>query len=165
MDDLMKAVDEHSDHEELVVLIDGLYNLEVSSGSGEGIRVQNIEKANKIKLITDKYRIPLIATGELRKKIKGESNKSKPTMHDLMETGKFAYNANVIWLLYPHDPNNIDQSSVILELEFAKNKLSDFKGIQHLDFLRSTGKMSEVVLKTVGKKTLITAPNSGGDLE
>jgi len=53
MDHLMKTVDEHSDHEKLVVLIDGLYNLEVSSGSGEGIRVQNIEKANKIKLITD----------------------------------------------------------------------------------------------------------------
>jgi len=164
MDHLMKTVDEHSDNKELVVLIDGLYNLEVSSGTGEGIRVQNIEKANKIKLITDKYRIPLIATGELRKKIKGESKNSKPTMHDLMETGKFAYNANVIWLLYPHDPNNIDQSSVILELEFAKNKLSDFKGIQHLDFFRSTGKMSEIILKTVGKKTLITSPNSGGDV-
>jgi len=148
MDHLMKTVDEYPDHKKLIVLIDGLYNLDVAAGKNEGIRVQNIEKANKIKLITDKYGIPLIATGELRKKTKGESKRTKPTIHDLMETGKFAYNANVIWLLYLYDPDTINQPCQILELEFAKNKLSDFKGIQHLDFTRSTGTIKEVNFPT-----------------
>ena len=163
MDHLMRAVDEYPDHKKLIVLIDGLYNLEVSSGTGEGIRVQNIEKANKIKLITDKYRIPLIATGELRKKIKGESRKTKPTMHDLMETGKFAYNANVIWLLYLNDPDTINQPNQILELEFAKNKLSDFKGIQNLDFTRSTGTIKEINFST--GPTGSWFDDLGGDIE
>jgi len=51
MDHLMKFVDAHRD-DKLVVFVDGLYNLEVDAGKNEGIRVQNIEKANKIKLIT-----------------------------------------------------------------------------------------------------------------
>jgi hypothetical protein len=77
MDHLVKQIDEYPDHDNLIVMVDGLYNLEVGAGKNEGIRVQNIEKANKIKLITDKYRIPLISTGELRKKMKGESKRSK----------------------------------------------------------------------------------------
>jgi len=162
MDHLMKYVDEHRD-DKLVVFIDGLYNLEVDAGKNEGIRVQNIEKANKIKLITDKYRIPLIATGELRKKIKGESRKTKPTMHDLMETGKFAYNANVIWLLYLSDPDAINQPYQILELEYAKNKLSDFKGIQNLDFTRSTGTIKEINFPTGPTGNMFT--DTGGDLD
>jgi hypothetical protein len=163
MDHLMKCVDEFPNHKKLIVFIDGLYNLEVAAGKNEGIRVQNIEKANKIKLITDKYRIPLIATGELRKKLKTESKRSKPTMHDLMETGKFAYNANVIWLLYLNDPDTINEPYQILELEYAKNKLSDFKGIQNLDFTRSTGTIKEINFATGPTGNLFD--DLGGEIE
>lgn len=154
MDHLMKFIETYQDRDDLVVFVDGLYNLEVDAGKNEGIRVQNIEKANKIKLITDKYGIPLIATGDLRKKLKGESKKTKPTMHDLMETGRYAYNANVIWLLYPDDPDTVNQSYQILSLEYAKNKLSDFKGIQGMDFTRSTGTIKEINLPTQPKGSL-----------
>jgi hypothetical protein len=163
MDHLLKCVDEFPNHKKLVVFIDGLYNLEVDAGKNEGIRVQNIEKANKIKLITDKYRIPLIATGELRKKLKTESKRSKPTMHDLMETGKFAYNANVIWLLYLNDPDSINDQRQLLDLEYAKNKLSDFKGIQSLDFIRSTGTIKEINLP-IGPSGNMFA-DLGGEIE
>jgi replicative DNA helicase len=163
MDHLMRCVDEFPNHKKLIVFIDGLYNLEVAAGKNEGIRVQNIEKANKIKLITDKYRIPLIATGELRKKLKTESKRSKPTMHDLMETGKFAYNANVIWLLYLNDPDTINEPYQILELEYAKNKLSDFKGIQNLDFTRSTGTIKEINFATGPTGNLFD--DLGGEIE
>ncbi len=163
MDHLLRQVDAYPDHKKLIVMIDGLYNLEVDSGKNEGIRVQNIEKANKIKFITDKYGVPLISTGELRKKMKGESKRSKPTMSDLMETGKFAYNANVIWLLYPNDPDAVNEKSQIIELEFAKNKLSDFKGIQSLDFTRSTGTMKEINLPTQSSGNMFA--EIGGDLD
>ena len=162
MDHLMKFIEAYQDRDDLVVFVDGLYNLEVDAGKNEGIRVQNIEKANKIKLITDKYRIPLIATGDLRKKLKGESKKTKPTMHDLMETGRYAYNANVIWLLYASDPDTVNQPYQILELEYAKNKLSDFKGIQSLDFIRSTGTIKEINLPTGPTGNMFA--DLGGDL-
>lgn len=163
MDHLMKFIEAYQDRDDLVVFVDGLYNLEVDAGKNEGIRVQNIEKANKIKLITDKYRIPLIATGDLRKKLKGESKKTKPTMHDLMETGRYAYNANVIWLLYASDPDTVNQPYQILELEYAKNKLSDFKGIQNLDFIRSTGTIKEINLPTAPTGNMFA--DLGGEIE
>ena len=75
--------------------------------------------------------------------MKNEGKKTKPTLHDLMETGKYAYNANVVWLLsqYTSDAlTNVDT----LTLEFAKNKLSDFKGEQHLLFNRPTGTIKEM---------------------
>ncbi len=163
MDHLMKFIEAYQDRDNLVVFVDGLYNLEVDAGKNEGIRVQNIEKANKIKLITDKYGIPLIATGDLRKKLKGESKKTKPTMHDLMETGRYAYNANVIWLLYANDPDTVNQPYQIIELEYAKNKLSDFKGIQSLDFIRSTGTIKEINLPTAPTGNMFT--DLGGEIE
>jgi hypothetical protein len=80
-----------------------------------------------------------------------------------METGKFAYNANVIWLLYPSDPDSINQPYQTLELEYAKNKLSYFKGIQALDFIRSTGVIKEWNLPTQAKGGLFA--DLGGEIE
>ncbi|MCZ7616597.1 MAG: hypothetical protein M5T52_24300 [Ignavibacteriaceae bacterium] len=128
----------------LVVFIDGLYNLEVNANSNQGIRIENIERAQKVKEIVDTFRIPLLSTGELRKKMKNEGKKTKPTLHDLMETGKYAYNANVVWLLSQISSQpltNIDT----LTLDFAKNKLSDFKGEQYLIFDRPTGTIREAI--------------------
>ncbi|UCH66243.1 MAG: hypothetical protein JSW63_03675, partial [Ignavibacterium sp.] len=76
-------------------------------------------------------------------KTKTEGKKAKPTLHDLMETGKYAYNANVVWLLSQYSSGlllNLDT----LTLEFAKNKLSDFKGEQYLLFNRPTGTIKEM---------------------
>jgi hypothetical protein len=124
----------------LIVFIDGLYNLQVESSGG--IREENIERASVIKRLVDVYRIPLFTTGELRKKTKGEGKDKNPVLSDAMETGKFGYNANVAWLLYAKsDELKNDISS--LTLEYAKNKLSSFKGTQNLSFIRATGTMEE----------------------
>lgn len=142
IDQLQSIITGFNDLSKLVVFVDGLYNLEVTAEGNQGIRIENIERAQKVKQIVDAYKIPLLSTGELRKKMKNEGKKTKPTLHDLMETGKYAYNANVVWLLSSHtvDPlTNVDT----LSLEFAKNKLSDFKGEQYLVFDRPTGTIRE----------------------
>jgi hypothetical protein len=74
--------------------------------------------------------------------MKNEGKKTKPTLHDLMETGKYAYNANVVWLLSSYAVDPISNTDT-LSLEFAKNKLSDFKGEQYLLFDRPTGTIRE----------------------
>jgi replicative DNA helicase len=125
----------------IVVIIDGLYNLEVSSGK-EGIRMENIERAQYIKRIVDTYKIPLITTGELRKKTAGDTSKT-PTIDDLMESGKFAYNANVVWLLYAESQSEKNATEVKINLSYAKNKVSGFKGKLKLTFVRAEGKMIE----------------------
>lgn len=128
----------------LAVFIDGLYNLEVE-GNGGGIREVNIERANKLKLLVDTYRIPLICTAELRKKTKEEGKDKPPTVSDLMETGKFGYNANVVWLLYPEnftDSKGADQFTI--KLDYAKNKLSHYKDYQTLIFEKKKGIIREI---------------------
>jgi hypothetical protein len=142
IDQLQSIITSVNDLNKLVVFVDGLYNLEVTADGNQGIRIENIERAQKIKQIVDTYKIPFLSTGELRKKTKNEGKNTKPTLSDLMETGKYAYNANVVWLLSSHkvDPlTNVDT----LSLEFAKNKLSDFKGEQYLVFDRPTGTIRE----------------------
>ena len=135
--------------ENLIVFIDGLYNLEVGKGTGS-IREQNIERATRVKLLVDSYALPIFTTGELRKKTKEESKDKKPTVNDLMETGKFAYNANLVWLLYSNTQEELKQDEPLLTLEYVKNKLSDFRGNQSLTFKRATGTMEEFRLGVAG---------------
>jgi len=139
LEEVVKSYYEKSKN--IVVIIDGLYNLEVSS-SKEGIRVENIERAKRIKRIVDTYQIPLITTGELRKKPAGDKSKN-PTLDDLMESGKFAYNANIVWLLYAEDSTMTNATEVKVNLDYAKNKISGFKGKLELTFVRGEGLMIE----------------------
>jgi hypothetical protein len=46
---------------------------------------------DRIKAIVDQHQIPIITSGELRKKATGDIKKA-PTVHDIMETSKLAYN-------------------------------------------------------------------------
>jgi replicative DNA helicase len=126
----------------LFVVIDGLYNLEIGKEYGDQ-RAKNIDRANRIKGIVDTYNIPIIVTGELRKR--GVDAKDRPpVIDDLMETGKFAYNANMVWLLYPENREDFDNSDkVVLKLKYAKNKLSDYRKTQDLEFTKALGFIEE----------------------
>ena len=129
--------------ENVFVVIDGLYNLETGN-TYSGIREENIERANKVKTLVDTYRIPVIATGELRKKSPGEALDRAPSINDLMETGKFAYNANLVWLLYPESPEQYEEEiEPVLILRYEKNKLSHCTEKQRLVFTKATGKIRE----------------------
>jgi replicative DNA helicase len=107
IDQLQSTITSFSNLNKLVVFVDGLYNLEVTAAGNQGIRIENIERAQKVKQIVDTYKIPFLSTGELRKKIKSEGKNTKPTLHDLMETGKYAYNANVVWLLSQYSSDQL----------------------------------------------------------
>jgi len=67
-----------------------------------------------------------------------------------LETGKFAYNANLVWLLYSNTQEELKQDEPLLTLEYVKNKLSDFRGNQTLTFKRATGTMEEFRLGLAG---------------
>jgi len=131
-------------NENLVVIIDGLYNLSVEAEGG--IRVENIKRANTIKTLVDVYKIPLICTGELRKRTSEESLKKKRTNDDIMESGKFGYNANVVWLLSAstNQEDVVQGEELKLTIEFSKNKLSHYKGFQELKFKKFTGTVEEI---------------------
>jgi hypothetical protein len=60
-----------------------------------------------------------------------------------MESGKFGYNANLVWLLSePENENGKENLEMVtLLLDYAKNKLSGFKGQQEIQYFRKYSKM------------------------
>ena len=92
-----------------------------------------------LKAIADQYEIPVIGTAEVRKSIQKQETR-KLSLDDIMESAKFAYNANLVWLL-SETSNENDQVS--LNLKYAKNKLTGFKKSQNLIYLPYIGKITE----------------------
>ena len=126
----------------LFVVIDALYNLDTGDQADRG--KENIEIANRLKMIVNIYSIPVICTGELVKDPKRIGENKRPTVHDLKETGKFAYNADIVLMLYPKNWSEYNsQNEPTLIMKYEKNKLSPFKGIQALTFTRGTGQLKE----------------------
>lgn len=129
----------------LVVFIDDVHNLLIGSGY-DGLREENIDRANKIKDLAMLYKLPIICTAELRKKGTGEAVDRRPNINDFMETGKFAYNANVVWLLYSQTKNSEafdEEKEPTLILDYVKNKFSDFTKTRNLVFTKAQGKIKE----------------------
>jgi len=148
IDHIEAEIKKVADQSKLVVFIDGLYNLDVTAS--KNIREENIERAKKVKVLVDTYRIPIITTGELRKKSKEENKDKTPTMHDVMETGKFVYNANIVWMLYGK-AEELKSATPTLTLEYVKNKLSDngdhilphqlhYRGLMYITAISCAGK-------------------------
>jgi hypothetical protein len=143
MSSVFRDIQMHPQRDKLVVFIDGLYNVPVDADV-RSIREENIDRANQVKQLVKVFRIPVIATGEFRKKDAEvvNKNKGKRTIHDIMETGKYGYNADVVWLLSPEDEANyatMDQPIILLE--FGKNKLESFRGTMRLKFIREKSVM------------------------
>ena len=128
---------------ELFVVIDDLYNLEVGSKGAEP-RERIIEHANRLKNLADVYRIPIICSGELHKKGNNTSADRVPSIEDLMEAGRFASSANLVLLLYSDKLkyyNNDDEP--LLNLKYAKNKLSHYRGTDKIKFIKRTSQIQE----------------------
>lgn len=136
----------YPDIKKLVIFIDALYDLPIEAeAEGKGIREKNIERATKIKALSTSYGLPILTTAELRKK---DSKKSdawdyEPTIDAIMETGKYIYKADVVFLLSPNFEHYKDEEdfekayndkNYAIYVRFAKNKLSGFKGKLYFDF-------------------------------
>lgn len=122
------------------VIIDGLFNVEVSAG--EDARNTNIKRANLVKHIADKYDIMVMASVELVKAA-GKFGYVEPKLSSIMETGKFAYNAKVVIMLCFNSDDDIDSDKVYVKAKFVKNKISSFRGSQYLFFNRPCGYINE----------------------
>ena len=85
-------------------------------------------------------------------------------MHDIMESSKYAYNANIVWMLYGKS-DDLKSSKPELTLEYAKNKLSAYKGEQKLIFERAKGQMKESAIMDVLNNLGNGAVNTDEELE
>lgn len=132
----------HNIDKKIVVCIDGLFNMEFDGSEDADTRRVNINRANLVKSIVDVYDIPLFATVELRKQ-DAKYGYKEPILDDINETGKFGYNANLVWFLCFNTLLEVEQDEIPVKLKYGKNKLSSFKGSQYLNFKRANGFFEE----------------------
>lgn len=132
----------------VVVFVDALYNLQVDTMTGAGIREMNIDRAIQIKGIVDKFDIPLFCTVEIRKNPKrtggAQEKTAAPTLDDIMETGKFAYNANLVWILHSVNEQKDGETFIDVEISCVKNKLNYDKKKRDLKFYPQKSIIDEV---------------------
>lgn len=128
----------------LIIAVDGLHNLDTESQGDQ--RSANIDRANKIKAVVNKYSCPVMVTVELRKGDTKRAGDARPNLHDIMETGKYAYNANLVWMLWNENPKQLEQeaSAIFVTLLYVKNKLSGHRAPQYLHFARFQSRMTEI---------------------
>lgn len=143
MESISSEVREHPNRGKLVVLIDGMYNVPLQ-GNYANIREQNMARANRVKEIVKLYKMPVIATAEVRKRDQSDNGNKGRSLHDIMESGKYGYNADAVLLLHPQSPANYRvEASPIINIEFGKNKLAGFRGVITMEFTKATASFKE----------------------
>ena len=124
----------------LIVVVDDAHNIPLPDSGGMDRRGLNIEIANRLKTLVSVWKIPLLATIEARKKGQGADDSKRPTKHDLMETGKWSYNSDIIWML--HSTGQVLSTGQIeLNLFYDANKLSSCKETKTLWLTPSIAKI------------------------
>lgn len=132
----VKSIDEEMN---VIVAIDSINDIQL--GEGYSARSNN-EKldivARVVKHWTVKYKILIFASTHLRKL----NGNRRPTLDDLKESNTLVYEASVIWLIYNDVSANKNSAKVyyvesegeqaekrpIIEMDWAKNKKSSYKG-------------------------------------
>ncbi|MFW5890874.1 MAG: DnaB-like helicase C-terminal domain-containing protein [bacterium] len=127
----------------IFVQIDSFHDLESSVKNFRSDKEKYSYLSTKLKDLAEELDIPIWCTGEL-KKLGGER---RPIKEDLREANKIIYKASLILMVY--NEVGVEQSNAeiffrtpekpgkqpIFEVDFVKNKLSEFKGRLYYEFL------------------------------
>lgn len=122
----------------LVVTIDSFHDI-TTGNYYESDKSKYDYLAQRVSDIATKYMVPIITTAELRKSSVGTHSR-RPSKDDLREAAKIGYEAKSIMLVYNEvslrgeaaqvyyvRPQS-DKKEPVLEVHFAKNKYTEFKG-------------------------------------
>lgn len=143
-------------NKKIVVFIDNLHDLNIKSQP-------NLEDKSKFERVAEwasdlaiRYKIPVVCTAELKKL----NSTRRPTLDDIRECVKIKYEAKAIILVYNevhykgegaqiyYAVNNNPLKQPVLELHFAKNKISSYKGRCFFNLFPSMARIEEVPKQT-----------------
>lgn len=136
----------------IIVAIDSIADLEVSTKKFNTDReridyiAQTIKRAANVEL-----KVPVFGTYHLRKL----NHNGRPVMDDVKESGRLVYEASMVFLVFNDVSKNKESASVyssledceykqpIIELDWAKNKKSSYKGRTYHYFIPDYSKVME----------------------
>lgn len=136
----------------VIVAIDSIADLTVDSKkfNTDRERIDYISKTLK-KAANNELKIPLMGTYHLRKL----NHSGRPSLDDVKESGRLVYEASMIFLVFNDVSKNKESASVfssmedneykqpIIELDWAKNKKSSYKGRTYYYFIPNCSKVIE----------------------
>lgn len=132
---LIKSIDPDSN---LIVAIDSINDLRFRDKTFHSDRSKHDEAAQLVKDWTVLYNIPIFASTHLMKD--GSGKNARPTIGRIKESVEYVYEASVIWMLYNDVGLNGQSANIyyskegttekfpVVEMDWAKNKKSSFKG-------------------------------------
>lgn len=143
------------DGRQLVVFIDSLHRITNSRKFHQTVREAAMEISNSLKRWRNTYRLPVIATAELRKL--NDRGGVRPTADDIKEASDFKYDVNVTLLLYNDLRSRKEAAELkflygdtywpVLELNVDKNKTSSFQRRLYFKFYPPFARIEECVWK------------------
>lgn len=151
----IKGFDEKA---KIIVGIDSINDIQVTDQYFNSTVDKNTYIAKMVKSwAATEFDIPILCTIHLAK-LKGNR---RPELDDLRDSGEYVYEANLVWLLYNdvsknkqnakifyHTSETNPEKNPIIEIDWAKNKLSSYKGRSYCYFSPEFSKMVECDEKT-----------------
>ena len=156
LEQIEKQVERHyqycqENNKKFFVAIDGFHDIQ-SQQNFRGTNEKYIYISKEINRISEEYQIPIWCTGKLKKM---NYTKIRPDKNDLKYANEIEYTAKLILCLYNEVGEKGSNAGVyytneekpgkqpVLEVRFAKNKLSSFKGNLYYEFLTDYACFSE----------------------
>lgn len=135
----------------LIIAIDSLNDIRFASKKLKPGNEINSEIARTVKDWAVEFDIPIFGSCHLRKL---NANR-RPTLDDLKESVEYVYESSVVYLVYNdvsknkqaaniyYNQEGVDEKMPVLELDWAKNKKSSFKGRTYHYFTPEMSKLTE----------------------
>lgn len=146
----------YPDKYQLVVFVDNFHDIEVLDDRyfEDNAKYDNV--AGRLTDMANEHMVPILCSAEFRK----INAHKRPQIDDLKSSGKIAYEAKTIMLLYNEFGTSGENADIyweladakntevvtkmpIVEFDVAKNKMSAFKGTQFMEFIPEMAHMRE----------------------
>jgi replicative DNA helicase len=133
----------------VIIAIDSINDVRLDGHFNSAVE-ENSKIARTIKDWTVEFDIAIFASTHLRK----INANRRPILDDLKESGEYVYEASVVWLLYNDVSKNKQAAQIcqitedgkklpVIEMDWAKNKKSSYKGRSFMYFSPEYSKVTE----------------------
>lgn len=135
----------------MMIAIDALNDIRFASKNFKPGNELNSEIARVVKDWAVEFDMPVFGSTHLRKL----NQNRRPVLDDLKESSEYVYEASMVWLVYNdvsknkqaaniyYNQEGVEEKMPIIELDWAKNKKSSYKGRTYHYFTPNMSKVSE----------------------
>ena len=158
-----RFVKAHDKNKNLVVAIDSLNDLRFDEYKSTTTRDLHDYIAKEVKSWSVEFGIPIFGSSHLRKLNSAKGGSRRPSVEDLKESAEYVYEASVVWLINNDVSKNKQSANIfynsdeseeklpVIEVDWAKNKKSDFKGRTYSYFIPGQSRAIECSEETMAR--------------